>query len=218
MHNRKKTARILCALFLCILQVLTTFSVVASEKNGTTINKAISREDKYQDSSLSLQNEDDNFLELDDSKIINAIFITGNHLVAEETIRAKLPYKKGGYFKKNLSSLALSNLFKLGYFTLPITIETESISETAVNIRIKVTEKLKLSNVEFKGNKNLSAEDIEKKIKFSEISAIDQEGLLRYVQALKKMYREKNLHFVEIESESKCIIKEVNSFRKSKGR
>jgi outer membrane protein insertion porin family len=201
MHNRKKTARILCALFLCILQVLTTFSVVASEKNGTTINKAISREDKYQDSSLSLENENDNFLELDDSKIINAIFITGNHLVAEETIRAKLPYKKGGYFKKNLSSLALSNLFKLGYFTLPITIETESISETAVNIHIKVTEKLKLSNVEFKGNKNLSAEDIEKKIKFSEISAIDQEGLLRYAQALKKMYREKNLHFVEIESE-----------------
>ena len=134
-----------------------------------------------------------------EEQIIKNIFITGNSLVSEETIRSKLPYKIGDIFNKKLSGLALSNIYSLGYFTAPLELYQEDDSAGYVNLHIKVTEKTKLSQVKYTGNKNLTAVEIEKKLLFAAVNTIESQELEKYCYALKKLYREKNLHSTTID-------------------
>jgi outer membrane protein assembly complex, YaeT protein len=143
-----------------------------------------------------------------DGKKINAIIIHGNTLIPEETLRAKIPYRVGEKFKPHKSVSLIHSLYNFGYFN-NVRVHGENVGENVhaqeMNLHITVEEKRKLEKVEFTGNKHLNKSDIEKKLKISDIVAVDQEELTNIADQLKKLYREKDYHNVTITPELELV-------------
>lgn len=177
MHTMKKNACITHLLFL-----LGCFSLFSSQEN------------EYNDEYAQEEQE-----EQEEQEIIKNIFISGNKFVSQDTIRAKLPFKIGDIFDERLSSKALSNVLSLGSFTAPLELFKEPVGPGFINLHLKVTEKLKLADIAFTGNTTISGKELEKKLKLSTVPAIDKHELVKYVQSIKKLYREKNLHNVTVD-------------------
>ncbi len=129
---------------------------------------------------------------------ISSITIQGNHLVSKETILSKVPYSIGDTFHAYKSAEMIKLLFDLGYFT-NIQLFMEERSETEVNLLIVVEEKKRLEKVVLEKNKHLSYEEIEKKLKISEIIAIDEQALENLAFQIEKLYGEKDYHNVTMQ-------------------
>lgn len=138
-------------------------------------------------------------------KIIRQIVITGNTLVPTNTLLIKIPYRVGEEFNPIKTGQLIHNLWSqnnLKYFN-HIEVVQEEISPDEIILHIIVKEKKKLENIIFEGNDNLKQDEIEKKLKLSEIPAIDPEEAQLYTDRIKKLYSEKNYHNVVIETELK---------------
>lgn len=133
-------------------------------------------------------------------RIIRNIFIQGNKNVPFEAILNKIPYHIAEIFTPLKSKQLITNLYDMGYFS-NIELEAEPVGKDGLNLYIILHEKKLLRDVIFKGNKHLPEKDIKKKINFAEKPAIDESDLNKYVIALKKLYREKNYHHVDIKAE-----------------
>ncbi len=129
---------------------------------------------------------------------IASITIEGNHLVSKETILSKVPYSIGGSFQPSKSAEMIRLLFNLGYFN-NIQLFTQERSEDEIDLIIVVEEKKRLEKVILEKNKHLSYEEIEKKLKLSEIIAIDQQALENLAFQIQKLYGEKDYHNVVME-------------------
>ncbi|MCK5632830.1 outer membrane protein assembly factor BamA, partial [bacterium] len=134
------------------------------------------------------------------SRIIRNITISGSTMVPDEVILSRVPYKQGEPFNPNKTKKLINNL----YYDLKrfrnITVLGDHINNDQIDIHIKVEEKNPLKTIEFVGNNKFSKKDIEKKIDFSNIPAIDEEELLIYAQKIKKLYLEKNYHAATVNS------------------
>ena len=183
---------ILCSIIFLSILTLKTEEIPLNKNTSIPIKDQVSWQEPE-----GLEDEYEEYEE--EEKVIKNIFITGNSIIPEETIRSKLPYKVGDVFNKKLSGLALSHIYSLGFFTAPIELYEEYESPGYINLHLKVTEKTKLSQVKYTGNKNLTAAEIEKKLLFSNISSIEKQELEKYAHAIKKLYREKNLHATTID-------------------
>ncbi len=129
---------------------------------------------------------------------VNAIIITGNHLVPTEAILDRIPYKIGELFDRNKTRSLIRNLYlELKRFK-NITVFGENVGDDKITIHVNLEEKYPLQEVVFKNNKQLSEKEIREKINFSEVPAIDQQDLAKYILALQKLYREKGFHHVDI--------------------
>ena len=82
-----------------------------------------------------------------------------------------------------------------------IQVDAEDISDDLIDLYIIVKEKKKIESILYEGLKNLKKEEIEKKLKLSEIPAMDEEELQQYAEQIKKLYSEKNYHAVSIKTE-----------------
>ncbi len=133
-------------------------------------------------------------------KIINNIIIQGNTLVPTDTLLIKIPYRTGQVFDPALTGQLIKNLYGLKYFD-SIQVEVENLPENYINLIINLKEKKKLESISYEGNSNLNIEEIEKKYKFSEIPAINQEEALLLAEQIKRLYQEKNYHNVNIKTE-----------------
>lgn len=130
---------------------------------------------------------------------IARIIVEGNKLVPTETILEKIPYHQGEIFRPEKTAQLIRSLYAMGYFR-DIKVQGEDAPQDAMHLVITVQEKRKLEKVVFEGNKNLSAKDIEKKLKVSEIVAMDPQELANIAAQIKKLYRDKDFHNVEIET------------------
>lgn len=126
-------------------------------------------------------------------KRIKSIIITGNHLVPTDAVEARIPYHVGDIFRETKSAPLIRTLYGLGYFR-NITINGEEAEPGFINLHIILEEKKKIESITFEGNKHVTAEQIEKKLKLSEIPTLDAEELDRITQQVKKLYQEKNYH------------------------
>ena len=133
-------------------------------------------------------------------KTIRSLSISGNNLITQEALLARMPYRIGDPFNPAKTADLIKNLYSLGYFN-NIVVEVEDISSTEVALHIIVEEKKKIEAVVYKGNANLTAEEIEKKYKFSEIPAMNEDELGRYAAQIKQLYAEKNYHVATITTE-----------------
>ena len=89
-------------------------------------------------------------------------------------------------------------LYDLNYFN-NVTVDVEDLSDTAPSaLHITVEEEKNSKRLIYEGNDNLTADEIEKKLKLSEIPAMDEEEMGLYVEQIKKLYAEKNYHAVTI--------------------
>lgn len=133
-------------------------------------------------------------------KKIHAIVIEGNKLVTQEALLARIPYRVGESFNPAKTTDLIKNLYGLNYFN-NVVVEMEDFSDTEVILYISVEEKKKIESVLYEGNENLPSEEIDKKLKISEIPTFDEEELFFFANQIKGLYAEKNYHNVTITTE-----------------
>ena len=130
-------------------------------------------------------------------KTIRSISISGNTLITQEALLARIPYQAGDPFHRGLTGDLIRNLYGLQYFN-NIIVDIDEASETEVDLFITVEEKKKIESILYEGNDHLKADEIEKKLKLSEIPAMNEEELELYATQIKQLYAEKNYHAVTI--------------------
>lgn len=132
---------------------------------------------------------------------INEIIISGNKFTSRDSILSYVTYKVGEVF----NPIKTGQLIRSIYYGIKrfrnITVKGENISPTLMNLHLIVDEKIPLKGVVFEGNSHLSEKDINKKIDFSTIYAIDPEELAQLTRQLKKLYVEKGFNYVDIETD-----------------
>lgn len=134
---------------------------------------------------------------INNKKIIKDIIVFGNTLISTDTILIKIPYRVGQVFDPYLTNQLIRNIYSLKYFD-SIELKVEDLADNYVNLIIILKEKKKVEEFIYEGNNNLTVDEIEKKYKFSEIPAINQEEANLLAEKIKKLYREKNFNNVNI--------------------
>ncbi len=160
-----------------------------SDDRPFEINEEVAEGNEY-------SNEEDSF---NDQRRIRAMYVQGNKNVPLDAILTKIPYHINEIFTPLKSKILISNIFDMGYFN-NVELKAELVGKNLIDLYIIVQEKKLLKDVAFKGNKHLTEKDIRKKINFNEKPALDENDLKKYVIALKKLYREKDYHNVEIKA------------------
>lgn len=155
------------------------------------------------DETLDVNGENDHFgNDIDQhngQRFVGNIFIEGNKNVPLEAILNKIPYHTGELFTPMKSKTLITNMFDMGYFN-NVELKGELVGKNVIDLYVILEEKKLLKEVVFKGNKHLTEKDINKKINFKEKPALDENDLKKYIIALKKLYREKDYHNVDIKA------------------
>lgn len=131
-------------------------------------------------------------------KIINKIIIEGSTL-NESAVRAKIPYREKEIFDTLKTKKLIDNLMSMGYFN-NVEVQIEDASPNSVNLYIVLSQKKKVEDISYKGNDHISTSDIEKKLKLSQVPAMDEDDLKHYANQIKNLYSEKNFHSAVIET------------------
>lgn len=150
----------------------------------------------YTDNPEAKKNEEQENTQAD-NKVIRKIIVEGNTLIPTPALIVKVPYREGEKFDPSLTGQLIRNLYGLNYFD-SIEVKGKDISLTEMDLYIIVKEKKKLENIIYQGIRGLKQEEIEKKLKLSEIPAINQEELELCAEKIKKFYGEKDYHSVNI--------------------
>ncbi len=189
---------ILICIFSIVIQPMILFSAQMEQSCDDLDDKPVMEESHAQEVS---RDHNVNQEEQDQSvPMINAILVEGNKNVPAQTIIARSPFQVGQLFTidvRQQTGRYMQNLFDLGYFS-NINIMGELVSKDRINIIVIVEEKQLLQAVTFEGNKHLTEKEINKKINFKEVPAVDAKEVERFVLILKKLYQEKNYHNVQI--------------------
>ena len=134
--------------------------------------------------------------------IINDIMIVGNKYIETEAIRSKVPFKKGDEFDPSKTGPFIKQLYGLGYFD-QINVLGEALPNNQMNLYVAVQEGKRIDAFVFEGNDNLGEKLINEKLKLDTIKTMHPMQLKKMVAGLKKLYREKDYHLVEITPEYK---------------
>lgn len=132
---------------------------------------------------------------------IYSINVIGNKYVTKQAILNNIPFKVGEIFNPQKTSALIKNLYDALKRFRDIKVYARNVGSNLIDLYIVVEEKKLLKDVEFIGLKNLSEKDINSKIKFSDIAAIDKEELKKYAQEIKRIYLDKGYHQTEIETD-----------------
>ena len=98
--------------------------------------------------------------------------IVGNLAIPDDPILRTVPFRSGDLFVAQRTNKLIQNVFELGYFR-DVQVIIEPVAADQIDVVIAVKEKPVLTNVTFAGNVHLSEREIQKKIDFSKIPAID---------------------------------------------
>lgn len=167
----------------------------ASHHNGAT--PAQPSHDEFHDDADDEGGEQQEVVE-EEPRTINEIYIRGNKHVPTEAILDRIPFHKGEIFDPLKTKTLINNL----YFDLKrfrnITVKGENVGKDRINLYIDIEEKKILKDVVVEGNKQVTRKEINDKINFSEIPAIDEEELKKFSLIIQKIYKEKGFHETEI--------------------
>jgi len=128
---------------------------------------------------------------------IHKLYLKGNKHIKDELILSRIPYKKGQQFDEKLSTVAIDNLYAIGYFN-QIKIEVEDLADNKVNLFITMHEKKLLEKTIFKGNSAIKTKDLIKKFVLDKKETIDEEDLAVLTDAIKQKYKEEGFLFIKI--------------------
>lgn len=199
----KNLYKLFC-LIICVAMINNLFSAAQDDEHLVMTPEITAKQSDY---SNDADDEYEDEEEVEDEqeatgkpKIINKIIFSGNTLVPETAIRAKIPYHENENFDPLLSGVLIKNIHSLGYFD-SIELEGEDISDTHINLHIIVHEKKKVESLIFEGNAHLKEDEINKKLKLCDVPAMDEIELEEYAAQIKNLYMEKNYHCVQIETE-----------------
>ena len=145
----------------------------------------------------------------ENSKTVHAIIVQGNKHVPANAILHRIPFKIGEQFNSIKTGTAIRKLYNELKRFRNITIKGKLVGDTEIDLYIIVEEKLPFKEVLYIGNTNLSTDEINKKIDFSLIPAIDKDELEKYARIIRTLYIEKGFHLVDIKPE--LIINDDNT-------
>lgn len=133
-------------------------------------------------------------------QVIQSIKITGNEVVPTQAILAKVPYRVGEAFNPKKSAQTIRAIHLLGYFQ-NIQVVTHEVSPTELVLNIIVTEKPRISGIEYEGNSVLTNQKLNEKLETKLIKTLDEKELKNLGDQIKKLYREKNYHHATVTGE-----------------
>lgn len=128
---------------------------------------------------------------------ITEIKVFGNTTVSSEAIKAKLPFAEGDSYRPDKSAQLIRSVLKLGFFN-NVTVVKQELSANEIQLYIIVDEKKRVEGFVFVGNDHLTEDEIQKKIVFEDIKALNDEEIQLLSQQIKKLYTEKNYHNAKI--------------------
>ncbi len=128
---------------------------------------------------------------------INAITIIGQKKIEKEAMLAKMSSQVGGLFSEKQVTEDIQALFKMGYF---VQIEAaKEITAGGINLEYKVVEKPTISEVQFEGNTEQKAEDLEKETGLKNYEILNTSKIKEATLKLEKFYEDKGFYLVKIE-------------------
>lgn len=174
-------------MFYFLLSLITFFSLFSAPKKNFT--SALVTNNFLPDAIL-------------DEAIIDNIFIKGLHIIPEEAIVSKIPFKPGNRLNSKLAKNIVKQIFAMGYFS-DVLFEYEYVDETkkSVNLFLTLTEKYRLSEIKIEGNNHFSEESLEKKLGLSKIKWIDNRDVQLLIKKITKLYTEKQYNHISISYE-----------------
>lgn len=159
------------------------------------------QDDLYEDDEEDEPQEQINSAEPAKMPIIAQIIVDGNVYVSTEAILNRIPYRVGQPFNPQLTGKLIRNLFTELKRFRNVTIETAPVDENSITLYVIVQEKYPLKDFIFSGNNQLSKKEIYEKLKLDEIPAVDKDELDTIALKIKRLYREKGYHKIDITSE-----------------
>lgn len=130
---------------------------------------------------------------------IESIDVAGNRRVSQEDVLAYLREQVGQQFSPEALAQDVRELWASGFFD-DIEVDMER-SDSGVSLRFIVRERPNIRRVEFVGNSELDAEELEEGIEVKKDTILSQPAIARSIQKIRDMYAEKGYFLAEAESE-----------------
>ncbi len=129
---------------------------------------------------------------------INEIDVVGNRRISKDDVLAYLHEKIGEKFAPEVLAQDVRELWASGFFD---DIEVDvSRADTGARLRFIVREKPSVSKVEYEGNSEIEAEDLDEAIEIKPDTILSQAAIGRSIQKIRDMYAEKGYFLAEAES------------------
>ncbi len=127
---------------------------------------------------------------------VDSVKVMGNRRVEKEGILAVVTTKPGERLDYGRLDKDLKDVYRMGYFT-DVKLETEDGPRGKI-VTVVVEEKPSLAKIEFKGNKKIDKEDLQKETGIKPYSILDENEIKRSVERIKDYYRQKAYYNAEI--------------------
>jgi len=131
------------------------------------------------------------------SQDIKRIKISGNKKVSNEAIFEKILNKEDNALNTNTFRVEIQNIYDLGFFE-DVAIYFDSSTNT---LEYRLKEKPIVTNIVFKGNSEISSEDLEKELTFKPYTVLDIDEIRKTKLKLLKFYEQKGFYLASIKEE-----------------
>jgi outer membrane protein insertion porin family len=119
------------------------------------------------------------------------IIVQGNFIASTSAILSKTPFKQGDAFEYKKTSELIKNVYSLGFFT-QVKVYADVISNDQLNVYIYVTEKPKLVEVIYQGNKNVGKKALDEYLDIEHIKCLDISEVDVLIKRMRKKYAQNN--------------------------
>ena len=123
--------------------------------------------------------------------------IQGNQLTESALIQSHIQLQKGSVYSPKKVQKDVKKLFSLGFFD-DIKVYTSYDKKGRLKLLYKLKERLFISQIRFKGNKNFNTEELQKLSLIREYSFLDYDKLEKTILSIKEKYKEKAYYLVEV--------------------
>ena len=124
------------------------------------------------------------------------IRVTGNRRVEQRSLLTQMRLKQGGAFRANTLSEDLKRVWRLGFFD-DLRVDV-SPTDGGVIVTYEVMEKPAISEVVFRGNDELSEEDISEVVDVKKFQVLDVSKVNTNAEKIKNLYVDKGYYLAEV--------------------
>lgn len=130
------------------------------------------------------------------NEVIKKIVIEGVRIIEKNAVLNKLDTKINDVLDEEKISEDLKRIYKMGFFS---DVYVEKIyGDEGLIIKFIVKEKPYIREIKFKGNKEISEDDLKTQISTKRFSFMDERKLKDDLDKIIKLYKEKGYYFVEV--------------------
>ncbi len=117
----------------------------------------------------------------------------GTANVNEQVVRANIQVREGGDLDETMLDRDIRALYKTGLFEF-IEIKREAVDARSFNLVIEVTPKYRVLSIKYEGNKELKTRRLEKEVKTTPNTALDERQVKEDSEKLKEYYQKQGFN------------------------